>query len=102
MALHLVSDGMVIELTEEELMVDVGLGRPQIRPTVDPFVAELADFLAAARGGADRIRAPYREALRTQRLTTGASESARSGRPIDLRVEANEEAAGAAVLSLGS
>ena len=84
MALHLVSEGMVIELSEEGLMVDVGRGRPLIPPTVDPFVAELRDFLDAARGGESRVRATFAEALATQRLTTAATESARIGRPIDL------------------
>src|SRR5436190_2033912 len=41
--LHLVSDGMVIELSEFELMVDVGHGRPITPARRDPFVAELRD-----------------------------------------------------------
>jgi predicted dehydrogenase len=77
--LHLVSEGMVLELHESELMVDVGAGRPLTRPGVDPFRAELRDFLAAAGGGENRIRAPFAEALRTQRLAVAATTAADSG-----------------------
>jgi predicted dehydrogenase len=78
--LHLVSEGMVLELSESELMVDVGAGRPVTRPAVDPFKAELRDFLAAAGGGENRIRAPFAEALRTHRLAVAATMAADSGR----------------------
>jgi len=74
--LHLVCDGMVLELSESELMIDVGRGRPVTRPTRDPFLAELRDFIDAATGGENRVRAPYAEALRTQRLTVAATEAA--------------------------
>ncbi len=71
--LHVVSDGMVLELSEAELMVDIGRGRPVTRAGRDPFIAEMRDFLDAASGGLDRIRVPYSEALLTQRLTVAAS-----------------------------
>jgi len=74
--LHLVSEGMAIELSESELMIDVGQGRPITRPSRDPFLAELRDFLAAATGGENRIRAPFAEAMRTQRLTVAATVAA--------------------------
>jgi predicted dehydrogenase len=80
--LHLVCDGMVIELSESELMVDVGQGRPTTRPARDPFVAELRDFLAAASGGENRIRVPYAEALRTQRLTVAATAAGSTPIPV--------------------
>ena len=67
---------MVLELSESELIVDVGAGRPATRPAIDPFKAELRDFLAAAGGGENRIRAPYAEALRTQRLAVAATVAA--------------------------
>lgn len=77
--LHLVSDGMVLELSEGELMVDVGRGRPVTRASRDPFLAELRDFLAAATGAENRIRVPFAEALQTQRLTVAATEAANRG-----------------------
>src|SRR5450759_1049852 len=78
--LHLVSDGMVLELSESELIIDVGQGRPVTRPGRDPFVAELRDFLAAVSGAENRIRAPFAEALRTPRLTVAATEAATARR----------------------
>ena len=82
--LHLVCEGMVLEMTERDLMVDVGRGRPLTPATRDPFLAELRDFLEAASGGENRIRVPYAEALRTQRLTVAATEAALTGRIIDV------------------
>jgi predicted dehydrogenase len=86
--LHLVSEALVIELSEFELMVDIGQGRPTTRATRDPFVAELRDFLAAASGGEDHIRAPYAEALRTQRLTVAATAAGSSQAPSPAAVAA--------------
>src|SRR3954453_7989864 len=82
--LHLFCDGMAIELTEFEIMVDVGQGRPVRAAQGDPFVCEDRDFLDAVQGGPNRIRAPYTEALKTHRLATEAARSARDGRPISL------------------
>lgn len=77
--LHLVSEAMVLELSEFEIMIDVGRGRPVERATGDPFVAELTDFLVAAGGGKNGVRVPYAEALRTHRVAVAATESARHG-----------------------
>ena len=83
-ALHLYADRMAIELTEFEIMVDVGKGRPVQKAEGDPFVREDRDFIDAAQGKPDRIRAPYREALATHRLTTAAREAARRGGEVAL------------------
>jgi predicted dehydrogenase len=84
--LHVFADGLAIELSEFELMVDVGHGRPVRRAEGDPFVREDRDFIDAVRGaGPNRIRVPYGEALRTHRVAFAAACSARSGTPITLR-----------------
>jgi predicted dehydrogenase len=83
--LHFFCDGMAIELTEFDIMVDVGDGRPVRGAQGDPFVREDRDFIDAVRGGPNRIRAPYAEALKTHRLATEAARSARERRPIQLR-----------------
>jgi predicted dehydrogenase len=79
---------VAVELSEFEIMVDVGRGRP-VRPArVDPFALEDRDFVDAVRGTApaDRIRCPYAQALRTHRLATAAALSAREGgRPVRLQ-----------------
>lgn len=82
--LHLFSEGMAIELTEFEIMVDVGRGRPLKRAEGDPFVREDRDFIDAVQGKPDKIRAPYSEALKTHRLTTTAAQSAREGKALKL------------------
>jgi predicted dehydrogenase len=80
--LHLFGDGLAIELTEHELMIDVGRGRPVRRAEEDPFVREDRDFIDAVKGGESRIRAPYAEAVKTHRLTVAATRSAAERRPI--------------------
>jgi predicted dehydrogenase len=74
--LHLVCDGQVLELSEFDLMIDVGRGRPITPARGDPFRDELRDFVVAASGGPNRVRTPYAEALCTQRLTVAATEAA--------------------------
>jgi predicted dehydrogenase len=78
--LHLFCERMVIELSEFEIMIDVGQGRPVRRAEGDPFVREDRDFIDAVQGKANRIRAPYQEALQTHLLTLTATQSAREGR----------------------
>jgi predicted dehydrogenase/glycosyltransferase involved in cell wall biosynthesis len=82
--LHLFGDKLAIELTDHDLMVDVGRGRPVRGAEGDPVWREDRDFIDAVRGGENRIRCPYPEALATHRLALAVVESARSGRAIDL------------------
>ncbi|MDF3015422.1 MAG: hypothetical protein K0R44_647 [Thermomicrobiales bacterium] len=80
--LHLFAEGLAVELSEFELMVDVGQGRPVQRAEGDPFAREDRDFIDAVQGKPDRIRVPYAEALRTHRVAVTAARSAREGRPL--------------------
>lgn len=82
--LNLFGDGFAIELTEQDIMVDVGAGRPVRRAEGDPVVAEDRDFIDAVRGRENRIRCPYAEALQTQRLALAVGRSAASGQPVTL------------------
>jgi predicted dehydrogenase len=77
--LHLFSEGMAIELSEHDMMVDVGRGRPVEQAQGDPFIREDRDFIDAVQGKSNKIRSPYAEALKTHRLTTVARQSAREG-----------------------
>jgi predicted dehydrogenase len=88
--LHLFCDGLAIEMTEFELMVDIGQGRPVRRAQGDPFVREDRDFIDAVEGIPNRIRAPYAEALKTHRLASTAARSAREGRPLSLKTMAEQ------------
>jgi predicted dehydrogenase len=81
--LHLFGDGLAIELTEFDIMVDVGRGRPVRRAEGDPFVREDRTFIDAVQGKPNKIRASYSEALKTHRLTTAATQSLREARVVD-------------------
>lgn len=85
--LHLFCEGMVIELSEHELMIDVGQGRPVRRAEGDPFVREDRAFIDAVQGKPNRIRATYATALKTHQLTTAATQSMLSGQEIPISQE---------------
>ena len=70
---------MAIELSEFEMMIDVGQGRPMQPAQGDPFWREDRDFVDAVQGRENRIRSPYAEALKTHRITTTAALSVRQG-----------------------
>lgn len=82
--LHLYGNGLAIELTDHDIMVDVGRGRPVRRAGGDPVEREDRDFVDAVKGGPNRIRCPYDEALRTHRLALAVARSAREGTPVRL------------------
>ncbi|HEV7718598.1 MAG TPA: glycosyltransferase [Arsenicitalea sp.] len=79
--LHLFGDRIAIELSDRDIMVDVGAGRPYRQAEGDPVWREDRDFIDAVRGGENRIRSPYGEALKTHRLAVGIAQSAISGTP---------------------
>ncbi len=85
--LHTVSDGMMIELAEFEIMVDVGAGRPVTPAEGDPFLRADRDFVDAVQGKDNRIRVSYHEALRTHRLACAVARSAEEARPVELGAE---------------
>ena len=80
--LHLFCEGLAIELSEFEIMIDVGRGRPVRRAEGDPFMREDRAFIDAVQGKPNRIRAPYAEALKTLQLTLAANRSVQEGRPL--------------------
>ncbi|KQS64750.1 glycosyl transferase family 1 [Rhizobium sp. Leaf371] len=82
--LHIFADKLAIELTDRDIMVDVGRGRP-VRPADgDPVWREDRDFIDAVRGGENRIRCPYADAVATHRLALAVVASSRSGEPVHL------------------
>jgi predicted dehydrogenase len=83
--LHLFSEALAIELSENEIMVDVGKGRPVRHTDEDPVIAEDRDFINAVAGMENVIRVPYREALQTHRLTIAATLATKEGREITLQ-----------------
>lgn len=75
--LHVFSDALAIEITDHDVMIDVGRGRP-VRPAQgDPVWREDRDFIDAVQGRENRIRCPYAEALKTHRVAHAVARSAR-------------------------
>lgn len=83
-ALHLFADRLAIELTDRDVMIDVGRGRPVRGAQTDPVWQEDRDFIDAVQGKENRIRCPYAEALKTHRLALAVVESVRSGLPVSV------------------
>jgi len=83
--LHVFADGMALEMTDRDIMVDVGRGRPVRGAGDDPVRVEDRAFLDAVRGGPrGAIRCSYAEALATHRVVLAIVESARTGQAIRL------------------
>ncbi|MEQ1956289.1 Gfo/Idh/MocA family oxidoreductase [Mesorhizobium sp. CN2-181] len=80
--IHLFSDRMAIELSDHEIMVDVGRGRPMRHAEGDPVEREDRDFLDAVCGLPNRIRCRYGEALKTHHVALAIAQSAVSGQPV--------------------
>ena len=72
------------DLTDGELMVDVGRGRPVRVAEGDPVWREDRDFIDAVQGRENRIRCPYAEAVATHRFALAVVESARTGQAVTL------------------
>lgn len=88
--LHVFSDGLAIELSEREIMVDVGQGRPVRQAGDDPVLRQDRDFIDAVRGVGNRIRCPYRAALESHRVSLAIAESARTGLPVSIAARVAE------------
>lgn len=83
-ALHIVSRGRYLELSEDVLDVHTGHERLHHVCGEDPRTAVDREFLEAVRGESETTRVPYGEALRTHRLACAIAESARTGMPVRL------------------
>lgn len=83
--LHLFGDKLAIEITDHDLMVDVGRGRPVRGAEGDPVWRQDRDFIDAVQGKENRIRCTYADALATLRLARAVVDSTRSGLPVTLQ-----------------
>ncbi len=77
--LHVFADGLAMEISDHDLMVDVGQGRPMRHSQGDPVWRQDRDFIEAVQGHENRIRCPYPEALETHRVALAVARSARDG-----------------------
>ena len=82
--LHLFCDALAIELSDRDIMVDTGHGRPVRQAGGDPVEREDRDFIDAVRGLPNRIRSPYAEALKTHRVALAIAQSVMTGRPVTI------------------
>ena len=80
--LHLFGERLAIELTDRDVMIDTGHGRPVRGAQGDPVWHEDRDFIDAVQGKENRIRCPYGDAVATHRLALAVGESARTGQAI--------------------
>jgi predicted dehydrogenase len=79
---QVVADGLSLELSETELLVELDGRRTDYRAGVDARPRPDRDFVAAVRGGPDRIRVPWAEAYRTHLLACAITRSAEERRPL--------------------
>jgi myo-inositol 2-dehydrogenase / D-chiro-inositol 1-dehydrogenase len=90
--IHVVADGLSLELCETELVVEADGERSVWPADADARPRPDRDFVAALRGGPDAIRVPWPEAYRTHRLACAITRSADEGRPLWLAPENGERA----------
>ena len=77
--LQIFADGIAVELSDQEVMIDTGAGRHP-RPAVgDPVWREDRDFIDAVRGKPNLIRTTYAEALETHRVAIAITRSMETG-----------------------
>jgi predicted dehydrogenase len=79
---QVVADGLSLELSETALVVEVDGRRSAWEADADARPRPDRDFVAAVRGGPDRIRVPWPEAYRTHLLACAITRSAEEGRPL--------------------
>lgn len=80
--LNIFADRLAIELTDHDIMVDVGAGRPVRHAEGDPVWREDRDFIDAISGKENHIRCTYQDALVTHRVALAVATSARSGEAV--------------------
>jgi predicted dehydrogenase len=79
---QVVAGGLSLELSETELLVEADGRRQAWTADADARPRPDRDFVAAVRGGEDRVRVPWPEAYRTHLLACAITRSADEGRPL--------------------
>ena len=83
-SLHTFSRGLVVELSEDGIVVNRGSERRHRRPAEDPRLTVDREFIEAVRGERAATRAPYTEIIRSHELGCAVAEAARTGRPVNV------------------
>jgi predicted dehydrogenase len=82
-ALRTVSaDGLVLDVSEQELVVERDGDRQVLSPAVDGHRAVDREFVDTVLGRRESTRVPYAEALATHRVACALATSAATGRPV--------------------
>jgi predicted dehydrogenase len=84
---QVIADGLSLELSETELLVEQNGRREAWTADADPRPRPDRDFVAAVRGGEDRVRVPWPEAYRTHLLACAITRSADEDRPVPVSPE---------------
>ncbi|WP_199286100.1 glycosyltransferase [Paracoccus suum] len=84
--LHVFADALAMEITDHDIMIDTGHGRPVRHAEGDPVWREDRDFVDAVQGKENRIRCPYAEALETHRVALAIGKSAQTGALVTMEV----------------
>jgi myo-inositol 2-dehydrogenase/D-chiro-inositol 1-dehydrogenase len=79
---QVVADGLSLELSETELVVEADGRWSAWTADADARPRPDRDFVAAVRGGPDAIRVPWAEAYRTHLVACAITRSAEEGRPL--------------------
>jgi predicted dehydrogenase len=79
---QVVAEGLSLELSETDLLVEIDGRRTDYRADADARPRPDRDFVAAIRGGPDRIRVPWAEAYRTHLVACAITRSAEERRPL--------------------
>src|SRR5215217_3229271 len=79
---QVVADGLSLELSETELVVEADRRRDAWTADADARPRPDRDFVAAVRGGENRVRVPWPEAYRTHLLACAITRSAEEGRAL--------------------
>lgn len=82
--LQLYGDGYAVEITDRDVMVDTGSGRPRTPNAHDPVAVQDRAFLDAAAGRGDGVRCTYADAVETLAVTLAIAESTRTGCAVPL------------------
>lgn len=77
--LQIFANGIAIEMSDQEVMIDTGTGRHPRTFTGDPVWREDRDFIDAVRGKPNLIRTNYAEALETHRVAIAITRSMATG-----------------------
>ena len=91
-SLQLFADGLAIELTDHDIMVDRGQGRPVRRAEADPVWLQDRAFIDAVKGDASGIRCTYGDALATHCLALSVAKALKSGDLVEVPSDAREVA----------